>query len=232
MSAPCNPKKVLLGGLVMLVIFAAVMVGVFMPLFKGHNGLDYLDNLYNSISKGSANYLPELSQAAQRFSGRPVKAQLKLSSETQATRAALLFTGAGAQVQRKGSSLMVSGDLGRVLVASLNDAEAMFRNDDAALVKRYPGQNERAMLYAWWLSFQALQKDLNRQKAFAQAKFVQTVQAKAVEMAYNYYGIEPESIGERWVVVALSLLFYVVYTLWYGYGVMYLFEGSGFRMEH
>lgn len=232
MSATHNPKKVLLAGLAMMIVFAVVLVGVFLPLFKGQNGLDYLDNLYNSISKQSAYYIPDLSKAAQRYAGQPIKAELKLASEAQAAQAALLFTAAGASVQRQGSGLALQGDLGKILAASLGDADAMFHNNGKALVARYPGQNERAMIYAWWLSFQALEKDLNRQKAFAQAKFVQTVQAKAVEMAYNYYGIQPQSIGERWAVVVFSLLFYVIYTLWYGYGVMYLFEGAGFRMGH
>jgi hypothetical protein len=32
--------------------------------------------------------------------------------------------------------------------------------------------------------------------------------------------------------VILSLLFYVVYTLWYGVGVLYLFEGLGLKLGH
>ena len=47
-------KKELGIGIFLMVTFIAVMVGIFMPLFDGGNALDYLDNLYNSISKGSA----------------------------------------------------------------------------------------------------------------------------------------------------------------------------------
>jgi len=32
--------------------------------------------------------------------------------------------------------------------------------------------------------------------------------------------------------VIFSLVFYVVYTLWYGFGIMYMFEGWGLRLEH
>jgi hypothetical protein len=28
------------------------------------------------------------------------------------------------------------------------------------------------------------------------------------------------------------LIFYVVYTVWYGFGFMYLFEGWGMKLEH
>ena len=32
--------------------------------------------------------------------------------------------------------------------------------------------------------------------------------------------------------VLFSLVFYVIYTIWYGYAVMFLFEGLGFRLAH
>ena len=44
-------------GLILMALFAAVFISIFMPLFGGKNGLEYLDNLYNSISKGSAYYI-------------------------------------------------------------------------------------------------------------------------------------------------------------------------------
>jgi hypothetical protein len=55
---------------------------------------------------------------------------------------------------------------------------------------------------------------------------------KAVEPSYNYYRIEPQNIGDRWVVVIFSLIFYVVYTLWYGFSIMYIFEGWGMKLGH
>ena len=47
-------------GITLLVSFIIVLVIFFMPVFEGKNGLDYLDNLYNSISKGSAYYIPKV----------------------------------------------------------------------------------------------------------------------------------------------------------------------------
>ena len=41
-------------GIALTVSFIVVLVAFFMPLFDGMNSLDYLDNLFNSISKGSA----------------------------------------------------------------------------------------------------------------------------------------------------------------------------------
>ncbi len=33
-------------------------------------------------------------------------------------------------------------------------------------------------------------------------------------------------------IVIFSLIFYVVYTLWYGFAIMFMFEGWGMRLEH
>ena len=53
-------KKELAIGLFLMVTFIAVMVVIFMPTTEDGNALDYLDNLYNSISKGSANYIEKV----------------------------------------------------------------------------------------------------------------------------------------------------------------------------
>jgi len=75
-------------------------------------------------------------------------------------------------------------------------------------------------------------KDLNKQTAFYPAKAVAFAVEKAVEPSYNFYGIEPQKITDRVGVVLFSLIFYVLYTLWYGFAVMYMFEGWGMQLEH
>lgn len=233
MSAHGNNKRRLLGGLVMTAIFIVVLAAFFSPIFgKGQNGLDYLDNLYNSISKDSAYYIPDLTDQAAKFNGAKLEAVLTFADKDTAARAAMLFDGANVMVKPDGEKLTLKGDLGKVLTSTLADADAMFHNQGEKLSARYEGKNARLMLYTWWESYKQLERALNRQNAFAQAKFVKVVQAKAVEMSYNYFGIDPQSISERWLIVVFSLLFYVVYTLWYGFGVMYLFEGTGYQLEH
>jgi hypothetical protein len=53
-------KKEFVLGVGLLIAFVIVLILFFSPIFHGKNGLDYLDNLYNSISKGSAYYIPEV----------------------------------------------------------------------------------------------------------------------------------------------------------------------------
>lgn len=222
-------KKELAIGVFLMVTFIAVMVGIFMPLFDEGNALNYLDNLYNSISKGSANYIPKVEHQVEDHGSEIVTLNLKMADPDAARAAEPLFSSAGATTAIEGGNLMVNGDLQTIFLACLEDAESAYHNRSEDLVARY-GMEARPALHSWWLTLGAMEKDLNRQKLFDAAQLTHTVQAKTVECAYNYYGIEAQEIRNRWGTVLFSLVFYVLYTIWYGYGIMYIFEGLGFEL--
>jgi hypothetical protein len=58
------------------------------------------------------------------------------------------------------------------------------------------------------------------------------VKKKGVECAYNYYGIEPMKVSNHLGVVIVSLVFYVLYTVWYGFAIILVFEGCGLKLSH
>ena len=223
-------KKKQLGiGLFLMVTFIAVMVAIFMPLVDGGNALNYLDNLYNSISKGSAYYIPKVEHQVEEHGSEVVTLNLKMADARAAADAEKLFARAGATTAVKGSDLMVNGEIQEIFATCLEDAEAAYHNDGDELKRRY-GNEARAVIHSWWLALGAMEKDLNRQKLFPAAQLTHTVQAKTIECAYNYYGIEAQAIKDRWGTVLFSLVFYVVYTIWYGYAIMFIFEGLGFEL--
>ena len=222
-------KKELGIGIFLLATFTAVMVGIFMPLIEGENVLNYLDNLYNSISKGSAYYIPKVEHLVEDHGSEVVTLDLKMETAEAATTAEQLFARAGTTTAVEGSNLSVSGDLEGIFTTCLEDAESAYHNRQEDFVGRY-GMDARPVLHSWWQALKAMEKDLNRQKLFPAAQLTHTVQAKTVECAYNYYGIEAQEIKNRWGTVLFSLIFYVVYTIWYGYGIMYVFEGLGFEL--
>ncbi|MEW5910247.1 MAG: hypothetical protein AB1659_10645 [Thermodesulfobacteriota bacterium] len=224
-------KKTFTLGLVMLAAFFVVLFIFFSPVFKGKNGLDYLDDLYNSISKGSAYYIPAAKAEADKFSGNTIEATLDLKIEERAKQTALLFSQAGASAEPAGGVLKVSGDLGKILANCLADSDKMYVNDGQGVSTKY-GYNEKSVLFNWWNALTELEKDLSKQKKFKEAKVASAVKSKAVETAYNYYKIQPQKIGDRIGVVVFSLIFYVIYTVWYGFAIMYLFEGWGMKLEH
>ena len=223
-------KKELGIGIFLLVTFAVVMVMIFMPILDGGNALNYLDNLYNSISKGSAYYIPKVEHLVEEHGSEAVTLNLKLDDSRTAQATEPLFARAGATTAVEGATLMVNGDIETIFGTCLEDAESAYHNRGEDVTARY-GMDARTTLFNWWQALGAMEKDLNRQKLFDAAKLTHTVQAKTVECAYNYYGIESQAIKDRWGTVLFSLVFYVLYTIWYGYGIMYLFEGIGFELS-
>lgn len=226
-----NPRK-FYTGLTLMFLFTAVFIAIFMPLFGGKNGLQFLDNLYNAISKGSADYIGQVRKEV-RTAAAPELTTLNLTmnSDLQAQRTAPLLEKAGARVRLDGAALTVSGNIIHILESCLEDARHMYANDGAAVSARY-GYAEKAVLYNWHSALRAMESDLKNHKQFKVARLAALVNQKAVETAYNYYGIKAEKISDRYRLVLFSLIFYVAYTLWYGFGIMYLFEGWGMQIEH
>ena len=224
-------KKEFYGGFGLLVGFFVILFIIFSPVFNGQNGMEYLDDLYNSISKGSANYIPKVKKETDTFKGNTVNMAMKMADENQAQQTALLFTNAGATAEVSGAQLNVSGDLGNMLANCIEDSKNMYHNDGATVSNKY-GYNERQVLYNWHTALKAADKDLKKQKLFKEAKVVAMVIKKVVETSYNYYTIEPQKITDKMGIVIFSLVFYVGYTLWYGFAILFMFEGWGLRLEH
>lgn len=225
-------KKIFLLGSGLLVGFAVVFCIMFMPVFgAGQNALNYFDNLFNSISKGSAYYIPDLVQKNEAYQGREVAMTIDAGSAHQAERTAMLLWKAGAAAEVDGNTIALKGDLGGILAATLEDADLLFHNRAEDLQTKYSFDG-RGALYSWWNALKGMDKELKKQKQFENAKFVSTVQAKAVEVAFNFNGIEPQNIADKVGIVIFALAFYVIYTLWFGFSIMYLFEGWGMELDH
>ena len=224
-------KKEFTLGLGMMAAFIVVLIIFFMPVFNGRNGMDYLDNLYNSIAKGSAYFIPGLQKDIEPFLGHQVTVEFKMGSEERAAQTVALFTQTGAEVSVDGEKVTVTGGLGKILAVAVADADAMYRNDGAALSSKY-GYDERTALYNWFTAIKGMEKNLTKQKLFPEAKILATVNSKGIETSYNFYTIEAQKITDRLGLVSFSLIFYVIYTMWYGYAIMFMFEGWGLKLSH
>jgi hypothetical protein len=218
-------------GLVLLAGFLGALALVFRPLANGQNTLDYLDGVFNSTSKASAYYIPAARAKAEKLGAAPVVVKIRARTAAQAVQAESLLRAAGATVARDGAALSVSGDLGPVLAAALGDADAMFRNEGAAVAGKY-GFDERRALYAWHVALGDAAKELDRQSKFREAAAVRDAMTKGLEPAYNYYGVTAIAMKDMiWIALA-ALVGYVLYTVWYGYAILFLFEGWGVKLEH
>jgi hypothetical protein len=230
-----NPKSFGVG-LALAISFFAVLALIFMPVFgagkdgKAMNGLDYADDLFNKLSKGSSYFIPKLQKSAQAYAGRTIEATVTLDKPETAALAAKLFAAAGATAGADEAKLSVKADLGAVLAAVLRDADEMYKNDGKAVSARYGGEKEKAVLKTWWTAFSAIDKDFKKTGKIEESKAISDVMKKAVETAYNYYGVEAQKVADKALLMTALLVFYVIYTMWWGFAIYYMFEGMGLTM--
>ena len=234
MSTPAQLKT---RGYVLLASFFAVLIAIFLPLFPAAhgdqkvNGLDYLDNFFNELSKGSAYYIPDQVKAAEKYKGQEFTTTLKMKSPEAAAITAKLFATNNIEATADGEKVAVKGDFGSMITIMLEDADAMYHNKGEILQAKY-GVDERQTIYSWYQALAAMEKDMTKSENFAQAKFVKNCMTKAVEPAYNYYKVEVKPVKEELFMLIASRAFYVIYTMWYGFGLLFLFEGAGIKLEH
>lgn len=224
-------KKEFTGGLALLVLFFVVLYAMFQPMFDGRNAMGYLDHLYNTISKGSVYYIPDIKPDVEGLGAKDVGVSLAYNTEIEAAQSETLFKKSGVSVERDGKTLAVDGSLRAVLDAALADADLMYNNLGKDITAKYDVEPRRAM-FNWWTSLKLMDKALKKQGEFQAATVANTVLNKGVEMSYNYYEIEPVKITEEIPMVIFSLVFYVAYTLWYGFAILFVFEGWGLRLSH
>ena len=73
-------------------------------------------------------------------------------------------------------------------------------------------------------------KELQKQKMIKEAKVVSQVNKRGLEPGYNFYGIKSEKVLDNVLPLVGLLVFYVIYTMWYGYAIFDMFGGIGLGM--
>jgi len=227
-----HDRRQFLIGVVLMAGFLGGLVLVFRPMSEnGQNLLDYLDGVFNSTSKASAYYIPAARARAEKLGAAPIAVKIRAKGSGEAAQMETLLRLSGASVAMQGATLSVSGDLGGILAQALADADAMFKNDGARVSGKY-GLDERRALYTWHAALGETMRELDRQEKFREAAAVRDTMTKGLEPAYNYYGVTAVAMKDMiWIALA-ALAGYVLYTVWYGFAILYLFEGWGVKLEH
>ncbi len=223
-------KKPFSLGTALAIAFLGVLLLIFSPLFSGKNGLQFADDSFNKLAKGSSYFIPKVSKAVREFDGKPLNASISLDKPEDAEAASRLLGASGAQVGVTGTELTIQGDLGAILQAALKDADSMFKNDGKAVSGRY-GYDEKHVLKDWWTALGKIEKKLKKDKLVAEAKIVSDVVKKAIEPGYNFYKVEGQKVVDHAGMMSGLLAFYVVYTMWWGYAIFYIFDGIGLTMK-
>lgn len=221
-------------GAFLAVTFFGILALVFSPVFPANgqkvNGLDFADDLFNKLSKGSSYFIPDIGKEAKKFNGNNIAVSVKVEKPDQVDKAVKMFLTAGLQVGAKDTELKISGDLGKLLSQVLADSDAMYHNNGSEVSQRY-GLNEKEVMTVWWGTLTKMDKELKKQKKVDESNMISEVLKKGVEPAFNYYGIEAQSVSDKAFLMTGLLVFYVAYTLWWGYAIFYMFDGIGLSMK-
>ncbi|NTW60122.1 MAG: hypothetical protein HGB21_05405 [Nitrospirae bacterium] len=218
-------------GAFLAVSFFGVLVMIFSPIFgEGKNGLVYSDDMFNKLSKGSSYFIPKVAKSNEAIKGTQVSLVIKLEKQDQSDSALKVLTAAGTGAQNTSAGIELKGDLGAVMAKVLQDADDMFKNDGKKVADRY-SMDEKEAMTSWWNVLKIMDKELKKQGKIPEAKVVSDVMKKAVEPAFNFYNIESQKVVDKAGIMTGLLVFYVAYTMWWGFAIFYLFDGIGLTMK-
>jgi hypothetical protein len=232
-------KKHLAWGLILLISFVGLLILILLPIYPGGlNGLEYADELFNQLAKGSCYQIPKLKEEVEKYKGIVLDVVIDAKkptdkpgdAEKRAERIAKVFTINGVKAEVQGSKIHITGDFGAIMAAALEDSDQMYHNNGDYIKKKYGVEDDekmKQMFRQWHNAFTAIHKQFILQKKVKEASFIKKVLTAAIEPAYNFYGIQTVNIKEKAGLAAGLLVFYILYTIWYGFGVLYLFEGYG-----
>ncbi len=229
-------KSTFFTGVFLAVTFAGVLALIFAPVFgkdkdgKDMNGLVYADDMFNKLSKGSSYFIPKVMKSNEKFANTDLAVTVKYEKPEQREVAMKVLAVAGAKVDNATPDPQINGNLGALMSKILQDADDMYKNDGKKVADRY-GMDEKEAMAAWWNVLKVMDKSLKKQGKIEEAKIVSDVMKKAVEPAYNYYGVIAQQVSEKAGIMTGLLVFYVAYTMWWGFAIFYLFDGVGLTMK-
>src|SRR4030067_3500827 len=108
-------KKPFSIGAFFAITFLGVLFLIFSPLFDGKNGLQFSDDSFNKLAKGSSYFVPKISKSVDQFVGKPIAVSINLDTAEDIENTAKLLTTTGAKVDIKDTELKIEGDLGAIL---------------------------------------------------------------------------------------------------------------------
>ena len=243
-------KKHMALGIVLAISFWVVLFLMFSPIFpktadgQPQNGLQWADEMFNQLAKGSSYFIPKVQKSNEKFMGKMFSATINVGKpedkpgdgEKRAERASKLFMiNPGAKVEVSGTQLKIEGDLGLVLKAALDDADMMFKNEGDKIKAKYAvamtTDDEKQMFRQWNNVLPKIDKVFKKERMIEESQIVAQVTKKAIEAGYNFYKVDAKKVKDEAGLMTFLLVFYVAYTMWWGFAIFFIFEGIGLSMK-
>jgi hypothetical protein len=212
-----------------LILFSMILGFWLSPWGHHRSGLERVDQLFNQLAKNSTYFIPNALNLAPKFEGKTV--DFGITSRwpgDDARMAQIIQTNLFSAVLLGDGRMRIKGDLGKMGLAASMDAGLLFKGQESDLRVKY-GVNGKEAVYYWWVAFEGLTRRLIQENRSSEADYTRFLTTRVLEPAYNFAGIETRSIEENIWTVAFFLGFYLLYTLLYGFSILFLFEGLGIQ---
>jgi uncharacterized protein len=213
-----------------LVLFFAGLALWVIPGADSRSGLDRAENHFNQLAKNSAYQIPAAVRRAMKFQGTAVDfgVSAQRPGANQGIARIVQANGLSARVTGDGR-VRIEGDLGLLGRLAAADADLLFKGREAELGRKYDLEGKEAV-YLWWAAFEGLTRRYIQENRVAEADFTKYISTRVLEPSYNFSGIQPRDISSSRTSIVLLLGLYVLFTLWYGFSILYLFEGLGIKI--
>lgn len=232
-----HQRKPFIKGMFLLISFAIVCGLLLFPLLPdeskpGHHltGLEFADSVFNSLSKGSSYFVPEVRKSVETVKDKQVTISVPLKKPELGETIVKVYEALGAEAVTEGGRVRISGNLHTILNAATEVGDKLYFNDTKPIEDLY---NQPALMVsrAFWYTLNPGIKDMQRQGLLEEAKVTDQVIRKALEPGNNFFSVPVAKVSDHIHLIVGMLVFYIVYTLWYGFGIMEMFEGIGLSIH-
>lgn len=222
-------KKRFILGLLGLLTFLVVLAFWLFPVIYEKTGLEWADELFNQLAKNSIYFMPGAMRRAAKFEGVSVDLGVNPRWPGGDERIVQIVQGNGMSARVIGDGrVRIVSDLGLLAKAAAEDADLLFKGRERELRNKY-GMSGKDVIYFWWTAFDGLVRRYIQENRPVEADFARFMTTRVLEPSYNFSGIQSRNISENVVIVVFLLSFYILYTLWLGVSIMFVFEGFGIR---
>jgi hypothetical protein len=220
-------RRKFLKGTIGLVTFSVAFCLWVFPVTGNRTGVQFADDLFNQFSKNSAYHIPSALKMAQKFKGVAIDISFNPRWPGADRSLTKIIEAQGMSAYPVGDGrVRIKGDLGLLGIAAATDADLLFKGNEKTLEGKYglPGKD---VIYYWWTAFDDLVRRYVQLNRVSEADFTKFMTTRVLEPSYNFAGIIPRKVMEKAGMISFLLLTYLSYTLWYGFSILFLFEGLG-----
>lgn len=217
-----NSKKFYLGVTGLIAFFIVLVIG-FTPNNLGKSTIMWADDTFNSLTKGSAtSRLEKTAKEAEEMKNINLNVTLKGKNISEFE---TLLTKNEIPLNIVNGNAELAVNYSKISEKAIVDAKQYFDNKPDNIKAKYNMEPQK-VIYLWNEIFKAINKTYISTDGKI-ANFAMEFNENILEPAYNFRGINPENIADTWLILTVLLVFYVIYTMWYGFAIMYMFEGIG-----